>query len=738
MRTFALSVLVVITGLLHAQVTIFQTGFDGAPQAFDLNTTDAGSQSSGANTWLINNVYAGGTGDVLCSGIPLNYTIPSVPAQPAGIANPNGGYLHIASSEAVADGILSCSFAAADGFCTLPDDHFARMNGDVSTVGMTGVTLSFWWLCNGGNQNYGEVYYSTDGGATWIQLTTPISQYRNQGSWTQQTIALAAFDGLATLRFGFRFHNGSSLLGGNDPGFGVDDITISGTMGGGNSIACQPNGSQVCAGSLLQVQYSIQGAFTAGNVFTLQLSDAFGSFAAPVDIGSVTSTTAGIIIGTIPPGTPSGAGYRVRVNGSAPTTAGSQSALPIVITIAPEAGLSSTDTICSNAPPFTLISLLGGSPDLFGSWTDPNGAPSNGVFIPGVSASGCYTYTVPGSGGCAPTSSTVCITVEQAPNAGASSFVTLCSNAPPLNLPTYLGGSPDPGGTWTDPQGNPFTGPFIPGTSLPGCYTYTVSGTAACNDASSTLCIAVNTAPDAGLSYTGPACSTGGPILMYDQLGGAPQPGGTWAMGGAPHGPFFVPGVDPLGCYTYTVQGNAPCANATSVLCITGVVAPSDAGSDSSIVICADGGPYDLFDGLGGSPATGGTWLTFGGAPFSGIFDPLVNGAGPYIYQVAGTVPCPDDEAVVTVTVDPCTGIADPFVDGALTILRNDGEGRYVIRTDHAAKGLFVFDMLGRRAGKLRATGTTIEVDLSAEPAGYYVLRVHDGEGALALRLMRP
>ena len=168
--------------LTPAQI-LFQEDFEGSPQ-FQLNTTDANSTVNVSNTWLVNNVYAGGSGLADCSGFSIDFTIPSTAGQPAGINAPNGAYLHTASLVAVQNGILNCSFGAADGFCTQADDAFARMSVDVSTVGQSDVSLKFWWLCNGGNQNYGEVYYSLDGGGSWTQLTTPIAQYRNAANWS--------------------------------------------------------------------------------------------------------------------------------------------------------------------------------------------------------------------------------------------------------------------------------------------------------------------------------------------------------------------------------------------------------------------------------------------------------------------------------------------------------------------------------------------------------------------------
>ena len=76
--------------------------------------------------------------------------------------------------------------------------------------------------------------------------------------------------------------------------------------------------STACPGSNINVPFSINSAFQAGNVFTAQLSNASGSFTAPVNIGSLTGTTAGSIPATIPAGTAPGSAYRVRVVGSLP------------------------------------------------------------------------------------------------------------------------------------------------------------------------------------------------------------------------------------------------------------------------------------------------------------------------------------------------------------------------------------------------------------------------------------
>ncbi|HPF00706.1 MAG TPA: hypothetical protein PKY63_08575, partial [Bacteroidales bacterium] len=65
----------------------------------------------------------------------------------------------------------------------------------------------------------------------------------------------------------------------------------------------------------------------SSNTYTAQLSNASGSFASPVNIGSLlTDANSGTITFTIPPGTPTGSGYMIRVISSNPVVIGSNSA----------------------------------------------------------------------------------------------------------------------------------------------------------------------------------------------------------------------------------------------------------------------------------------------------------------------------------------------------------------------------------------------------------------------------
>lgn len=131
-----------------------------------------------------------------------------------------------------------------------------------------------------------------------------------------------------------------NTTGANSQGIAIDNISITAafTTPSASITTSSITGSPFCvsasAGAVVNVPFTITGTFNSGNVFTAQLSDASGSFASPVNIGSLTSATAGTISATIPAGTASGTGYRIRVVGSDPVVTGSANAANLVINTA--------------------------------------------------------------------------------------------------------------------------------------------------------------------------------------------------------------------------------------------------------------------------------------------------------------------------------------------------------------------------------------------------------------------
>jgi hypothetical protein len=542
--------------MLRAQQVLFTEDFEGPTTSFLLNAPVAGSSAAGDNRWLINAQYAGGEGTIDCLGFPFSFTIPATAAQPAGITAPGGNYLHIVSQAGLNSNIANCNFAAADGFCTQPANHFAAMTTDVNTSQAAEVQLSFWWLCGGSTANYGEVWYSTNSGSTWTLLNDGAGPYNNSSTWNEQVIASTTLAGHATLRIGFRFVNGTTLSA-TDPAFGVDDVRIEALEGEEPFISTgTPFSLSICAGSSFSVPYTVGGNWPAGNVFSVELSDLNGSFGAPVVLGSLTSTTSGTILATVPANTPTGT-YQVRVVSSTSSITSSPVDASLFVEAPAAAGNDTIVTLCKNSGSYVLLDLVNNA-DACGAWTSPNGQPFPSIFNSATDPAGVYTYTTNCSQICPADQALLTILLQDPANAGNNVNVPLCSDAPPSTLLPFLSGAQLTGVFFYN--GSVFPQPDL---TVPGNYTldYVVYGTAPCANDTAAVALSVNLAANAGTSTTLTLCTNDDAVALISLLNGA-QTTGSWTDPfNAPFSGVLVPAQAASGLYTYTVSGVAPCAD---------------------------------------------------------------------------------------------------------------------------------------------------------------------------------
>ncbi|MEO8068968.1 MAG: gliding motility-associated C-terminal domain-containing protein [Flavobacteriales bacterium] len=358
--------------------------------------------------------------------------------------------------------------------------------------------------------------------------------------------------------------------------------------------------------------------------------------------------------------------YTYIVSGLAPCLADTAT-LEIFENDAADAGQNNAISVCSNGGSVNLLDSLGGTPDNNGTWTAPGGGGFGGTFVPSLHASGTYTYTVPGQFPCISDVSTIDVEVNTAPNAGISNSLVVCSNQAGFLLVGQLGGTPGLG-TWTGPNNQSFPGLFVPGTSLPGTYTYTVAGQAPCAAATSTVTVNVNTAPNAGQDGTLTVCSTNGSVNLLTVLVGE-QSGGTWVKpGGGSHSGILLPGSNPSGVYTYAVAGQLPCTADQSTVTVT-INPAANAGTNGDTTVCDNGTGFALLPLLGGTPANGGNWLDPNGVTNPGLYIPGATAVpGVYTYTVGGVAPCPAASATVTVLQN---NAPDAGGDNIVTICSN-------------------------------------------------------------------
>lgn len=214
----------------------------------------------------------------------------------------------------------------------------------ISCAGKTSVSLEFDFICFGDKvTDHCDLEYTTNG-VNWVVLTPNLvsDACPPVAMWRTITIPFTAAANQPYVRIAFHWKNESTTA--VNPSFAVDSIRFITS----NTITTGPIPlAPFCACSPIKVPYSSTGvAFNTGNIFNVELSDATGSFASPVKIGTATATaSSGTIDAQIPCNTPPGTNYKIRVTSSNPAVVGTELPItisaPLDITVTPN-----PDTVC--------------------------------------------------------------------------------------------------------------------------------------------------------------------------------------------------------------------------------------------------------------------------------------------------------------------------------------------------------------------------------------------------------
>ncbi|MCX7607402.1 MAG: PKD domain-containing protein [Bacteroidia bacterium] len=345
MRTF----LLLSVAFLWAQTVHYSETFNSGnpPTGWTLNSSDQGGSTNPYNRWVVDAPYT--AAHTSTSANPAfcqindpqfcqNVSGPATPAQPTGITGaPQSPFLYISFNPSWNG--ANCPAATSQTpivyiepttlFPCYPVQSAFAKSGPISIpAGTQPIRLSFFWLCQGGANAYGQVYYSTDG-STWNQLASRRggTQFHNQASWYADTITLP-ITRPGTVYVGFRFVNNSGG-GGSEPPFGIDEVRVweaSGSPPPAVTITMTPPVALVCAGSGLSVSFSTTGTFDPTNTFQVQLSDASGSFSNPTVIGTGTGSPIACLI----PAALSSGTYRVRVVSTNPAATSNDEPVQVI------------------------------------------------------------------------------------------------------------------------------------------------------------------------------------------------------------------------------------------------------------------------------------------------------------------------------------------------------------------------------------------------------------------------
>lgn len=383
--------------------------------------------------------------------------------------------------------------------------YFAGTTNSTTNISTTG---NFQVTLGGGVDNYIEKFSTTgfrqEGtyfGGTGTENTCAFA-YSDAGilylgGWTGSSTGIASVGShQSTL--------GGGLTDGYLAAFTVTDTVI--------NLALPFNDTIKCAGDNMSVTYGVTSTFRPGNVFSVQLSNAAGSFAVPVTIGSITSSNGGTIACTIPLGTLSGNGYRIRVVSTLPVRNSTDNGKDIRIGVKPVALNATSNFPTCTGKTLNLTATTSTTPVTY-SWTGPGGFSStlqNPTVTPLTLASG-GNYIVTVTNNLCSSKDTVAVVVSTTP-----SLPLLTANQPcegdSLKLTASNTSPASSAYSWWGPNG--FTAgtqnPNIPNITTAGSGTYKVVGTATsgCPSDTANVVVTVQSAPVKPVATnSSPVCS---------------------------------------------------------------------------------------------------------------------------------------------------------------------------------------------------------------------------------------
>ncbi|MBO0356577.1 T9SS type A sorting domain-containing protein [Hymenobacter sp. BT186] len=252
-------------------------------------------------------------------------------------------------------------------------------------------------------------FYSSSDDATWVAQTDGDQTFPastaiavvNPATVTSETVTIANINLAAGGVFYLRWSHIGGPVGGQ--GLGLDDVVLTPTLGTGTptptatiattaSTFNSPYCVTAAAGSApFDVAYTTTGSFTG--TFKVQLSDAMGAFPTNTTDNIIGSGSASPISASIPAGTPSGTGYRVRVLNDAPVTYGSNNGTSLTVNLAPA---SNPVTVSPTAPQTFAVTGSGttitATATTTSTYTWQYSTSSTGPFLTGIAGATAATY----------------------------------------------------------------------------------------------------------------------------------------------------------------------------------------------------------------------------------------------------------------------------------------------------------------------------------------------------------
>ncbi len=519
-----------------------------------------------------------------------------------------------------------------------------------------------------------------------------------------------------------------------------------------------------CVGDSIHIKYAVTWPFRSGNTFTLQLSNASGSFASPTTLATVTGSVGGTF-NTIMPVVTAGTGYRLRIIASAPADTSSDNGINIKVRPNPTTPVATANTpVCAGQ---TLnLSSSNSSMGVVWSWAGPNSftAATQNASIPNVqtNATGDY-YVTANLNGCK-RKDTVSVTVNPSPaKPNATGNSPICSGQT-LNLfaTTTTGGVSwswaGPGGFNTSAQN-----PTIPNAQTANAGSYVVTATLGNCSSSDTEVVVINQGPAINI-YPSPndtICQGGSVTLVAVPVSAGTGPAFQWyknsnPIGGATSTSYSTtPNNGDVYYCRMTPGTGTSCTGAVSSNSITMTVLPVTTPSVSISGPSGAQDPYNLLTfhatGTGGGSNPTYQWLRSGHQLIQGATGDTWSTQGLYLSQhdticvilTSSDICAVPKSDTACMAVNILTGVEDINKHTTIQLYPNPNDGRFTIEAKGIANKevtIEITNAVGQTMHQQKANtakGILHEtISTNNLSAGIYLLKLHDGDAVATLRLV--
>ncbi|MGI4761620.1 MAG: fibronectin type III domain-containing protein [Janthinobacterium lividum] len=267
------------------------------------------------------------------------------------VSNSGGGAYNFANGVTATATDRALGFLTSGSYAVPAHLLLAVQNNTGATITDLALSYDIEKYRTGSNAFEWQFWTSSDGSA-WTQLPAPLTQLYaadaanavvNPATTITKSTTLTGLNLAAGATTYLRWtYTGSASA--NGQALGLDNLVLTPTLAGGTTPT--PTAS-ISTGTISPTAYCVTGAAgsaisvpftttgTLAGTYSVQLSDASGVFPASATAGIIGSGSASPLAATIPAGTASGTGYRVRVLNSNPATTGTDNGSNLAVSQAP-------------------------------------------------------------------------------------------------------------------------------------------------------------------------------------------------------------------------------------------------------------------------------------------------------------------------------------------------------------------------------------------------------------------